>query len=79
MWKGKRAERMIKGQKGDCGKIAVRGILFYSKMDDRNVISQSVKSVIFFFQLSTWEFYKTYFKKKYNKIFKDRERIKKRN
>lgn len=48
MWKGKRAERMIKGQKGDCGKIAIRGILFYSKMDDRNVISQSVKSVIFF-------------------------------
>lgn len=49
MWEGKGIGRMIKGQKGNCGKIVKREILFYPDIDDRNIISQSVKSISFFF------------------------------
>lgn len=48
MWEGKGIGKMIKGQKGNYGKIVKREILFHADIDDRNIISQSVKSISFF-------------------------------
>ena len=48
MWgKGRGCEEWQKGQGGNYDKIVVRGILFHLRIDDRNVISKSVKSFCF--------------------------------
>lgn len=54
MWgKGRGCEEWQKGQGENYDKIVVRGILFHLRIDDRNVISKSVNSFYYVFQLST--------------------------
>lgn len=77
-WGRRKGGEDDKREKRNCDKIVERETLFYLRIDDRNVVSQSVNSIMCF-QLSTKKIYEKFKKNTVKNLKTIKKRIKDRN